>query len=144
MARQEETLPHRKPDISHLFLYGCKAYSIIHKIPKKQKLEPRASVGYLIGYDSTNIDRIWNPQKGEVFRTRDVTFDETSLYSSSQLPLALQEQVHEAPQVLEDRILQDNEKARAAVVNPLGKKRISQRSRRLVILAAITTHLQRR
>lgn len=31
-----KTLHGRKPDITHLFLYGCKAYSIIHKIPKKQ------------------------------------------------------------------------------------------------------------
>ena len=72
-----------KPHLAHLFLIGCKAYSLIHDIPRKQKLQPRASVRYLVRYDSTNIYRIWNPVKGQVFRTRDVTFDESSLYQPS-------------------------------------------------------------
>ena len=53
-----EELMGRRPDLAYLYLFGCKAYSLIHKIPRKQKLEPRASIGYLVGYDSTNIFRI--------------------------------------------------------------------------------------
>ena len=44
-----------KPTISHMRVYGCKAYPLIYKIPKLQKLEPRAHIGYLVGYSSRNI-----------------------------------------------------------------------------------------
>jgi hypothetical protein len=30
------------PSITHLRVYGCRAYPLIYKIPKKQKLRPRA------------------------------------------------------------------------------------------------------
>ena len=70
----------RKPNLAHLYLFGCTAYSLIHNIPKLKKPLPRASVGYLVGYDSSNIYRIWNPRTGTVFRTRDVTFDESAIY----------------------------------------------------------------
>jgi len=41
--------------------YGCKAYPLRQLIPRLQKLEPRAHIGYLIRYDSTNIFQIWIP-----------------------------------------------------------------------------------
>ncbi len=44
-----------KPSMNHLVLYGCRAYSYIKKRGKLEKLEPRAYIGYLVGYDSTNI-----------------------------------------------------------------------------------------
>lgn len=37
-------------------------------------------IGYLVGYEGTNIFRIWIPQKRKVIRTRDVTFNEEKLY----------------------------------------------------------------
>ena len=54
---------------------------MIHNIPKSEKLKPRAHIGYLVGYDSTNIFRIWIPSKQRVIRTRDVTFDKTLFYN---------------------------------------------------------------
>jgi len=69
-----------KPSHAHLKAYACRAYPIIHKIPKTQKVESRAHIGYLVGYDSTNIYRCWIPSKGTVARYRDVTFDETKFY----------------------------------------------------------------
>src|SRR5437764_2607650 len=76
-----------QPDISHLRVYGCKAYVMIprEKIPRTQKLAPRAEIGYLIGYDSTNIFRIWIPKKGEVRRSRDVIFDENTLFNPQEI-----------------------------------------------------------
>ena len=53
-----ESVTDSKPYLSHLKVYGCKAYTLDHHISKKQKLEPRAHIGYLVGYDSTNIFRI--------------------------------------------------------------------------------------
>jgi hypothetical protein len=53
-----QNLPDPKPNIAHLKAYGCRAYPLIQKIPKKQKLNPRARIGYLVGYKLNNIFRI--------------------------------------------------------------------------------------
>jgi len=45
-----------------------------------KKLDPQAEIGYLVGYDSTNIYRIWIPHTGKVISTRDVIFDETKFF----------------------------------------------------------------
>ena len=47
-----------KPHFAHMHVYSCRAYLLDHHIPKKKKLEPQAHIGYLVGYDSTNIYRI--------------------------------------------------------------------------------------
>ncbi|KAG7110478.1 hypothetical protein HYQ44_010868 [Verticillium longisporum] len=52
----------------------------------RRKLDPRSHIGYLCGYDSTNIYRIWVPQLKKVLRTRDVTFDESTVYKDAQSP----------------------------------------------------------
>jgi len=70
----------RKPQIAHLKAYGCRAYAMTKDAQLKRKrllkLDPRAHIGYLVGYDSTNIYRIWIPHQGKVISTRDVIFDE--------------------------------------------------------------------
>lgn len=71
------------PNLSHLQKIGCKAYALDKNIPRKQKLRERAHIGYLMGYDSTNIFRIWIPSQRKIIRTRDVQFDENSFYNSS-------------------------------------------------------------
>ncbi len=43
---------------------------------KTRRLTPRAWVGYLVGYNSSNIFRIWNPIINKVVATRDVIFNE--------------------------------------------------------------------
>ena len=53
-----------KHELAHLKRYGCKAYVLLKgpaKPPRKQKLAPRAFIGYLVGYDSTAIYRVWDP-----------------------------------------------------------------------------------
>ncbi|KAL4405393.1 reverse transcriptase domain protein [Colletotrichum abscissum] len=73
-----------KPSIAHLKRYGCRAYPLtkdyLASRQRTAKMTPRAHIGYLCGYDSTNIYRIWIPALQQVFRTRDVTFDETIVY----------------------------------------------------------------
>ena len=44
------------------------------------KLDPRAQIGYLVGYDSTNIYRIWVPHQGKIISIRDVIFDENTQF----------------------------------------------------------------
>jgi hypothetical protein len=52
------------------------------KKKRPRKLDPRAHIGYLVGYDSTNIYGVWIPPKGIVISTRDVIFDETKFFDN--------------------------------------------------------------
>ncbi len=63
-------------------MYGCRAYAYITKKlrARKAELAERAHIGFLVGYDSTNIFRVWLPSKDYVIATRDVTFDESLRY----------------------------------------------------------------
>src|ERR1700721_584992 len=76
----------RKPVLSHLRAFGCKAYTLIKSrgdpdYPGRlQKLAPRAHIGYLIGYESTSIYRVWIPYKKKVISTRDVIFNEKEFF----------------------------------------------------------------
>lgn len=77
-----ETNP--EPSTAHLRPYGCKAYALIKNRPKLDKLQPRAEIGFLVGYESTNIFRICIPSRNFiVISTRDVTFDPSQGYSPS-------------------------------------------------------------
>ena len=63
-----------------MVLPGSKAFLRKKAIPKTHKVEPRAQIGYLVGYEAWNIFRIWNPKDGTVTRHRDVDFDESKRY----------------------------------------------------------------
>ncbi|KAL6362809.1 hypothetical protein LRP88_04119 [Fusarium phalaenopsidis] len=73
------------PYLGHLRTYGSKAFAITQDAlkgrNKRQRLNPRAWIGYLVGYQSTNIYRIWNPATGKVISTRDVIFDEDEQFN---------------------------------------------------------------
>jgi transposase InsO family protein len=74
----------QKPQLAHLKAYGCRAYAMTDDAQLKDKrllkLNPRAHIGYLVGYDSTNIYRVWIPHQGKVISTRDVLFDEDRFF----------------------------------------------------------------
>ena len=76
--------PSPPPSLSHLRAFGCRAYALTRevkaKLQLKRKLKERAHIGYLIGYDSTTIFRIWVPSLDKVIRTRDVRFNESLFY----------------------------------------------------------------
>ena len=75
------------PSIAHMHPFGCKAFPFIYHIPKLQKMAPRAHIGYLVGYDSTNIFRVWIPSRDQVIRTRDVTFSNNRFYDPSNIDI---------------------------------------------------------
>jgi hypothetical protein len=81
----------RRPNETHLKIYGCKAYALTAAAQLKQKrlkrFDPKAWIGYLVGYDSSNVYRIWNPALNKVVSTRDVIFDETSTFSGNVMGL---------------------------------------------------------
>ena len=63
---------------------GCRAYPRDKDVAAAAKNAPRAHIGYLVGYDSTNIYRIWIPSKKTVLSTRDVIFDESRTYDPNE------------------------------------------------------------
>lgn len=89
----------KKPQIGHLKAYGCRAYAMTADAQrgrnKLQKLDPRAHVGYLVGYDSTNIYRVWIPHLGKVISTRDVIFDENTIFDGNKTPPELTASINE-------------------------------------------------
>jgi hypothetical protein len=99
---QELQLSNPLPGAVHLKVYECWAYSLIHKILCTRKLAPRAHIGYLVRYDSTNIFCIWILSKKKVIRTRDVIFDENLFYDLNKPDLAqlLQEEVEQIVEVV--------------------------------------------
>ena len=54
------------------------------KKKRLNKLDLQAHIGYLVGYDFTNIYRIWIPHKGIVISIRDVIFDEKTFFNGKQ------------------------------------------------------------
>ena len=51
------------------------------KEQRLQRLNPKAWIGFLIGYSSSNIYRIWVPAQNKVISTRDVIFNEDEFFS---------------------------------------------------------------
>ncbi len=82
--RDGVVIEERKPQQAHLKVYGCKAYYMttdaLKKTNRLDRLKSRAWIGFLVGYDSTNVYRIWNPVFNRVIRTRDVIFDEKTVF----------------------------------------------------------------
>ena len=72
-----------RPDVSHLRVLGSKAYVLIPpgdpKRVKSRKLDARAEIGVLIGYEGAHIYRVF--VKGKVVRSSNVRFDESALES---------------------------------------------------------------
>ena len=53
----------------------------LKKANRLQRFNPKEWIGYLVGYDSTNVYRVWNPVMNKVVRTRDVTFNEYETFN---------------------------------------------------------------
>ena len=92
-----------KPSLDHLKVYGCLAYTMTADAQLKrhrlQRLEPRVNIGWLVGYTSTNIYRIWIPKLRRIVSMRDVLFDEGQVYDDSFDPFPLQDR-----EVVEDYV----------------------------------------
>ena len=70
------------PNLGHIKIFGCKAYRKIPstQIPRLEKMAPRAEIGYLVGYDASNIFKIWILEERLVVYTHDVKFDEDAFF----------------------------------------------------------------
>lgn len=67
----------RKPLVTHLKIFGSLAFIYVPKL-KRNKLEPKAKVGILVGYAlKTKGYRIWLPEEKQIIETVHVNIDET-------------------------------------------------------------------
>jgi hypothetical protein len=72
-----------KPSMAHLSRIGAQAYYLHNKLKCGDKMESRALIGHLVGYDSTNNFRIWLLESHTVIRTQDVVFRPNTRYDGS-------------------------------------------------------------
>ena len=82
-----EVVHGRKPTVSHYKPIGCRAYALkkgTYALATADKTSSRVHIGYLMGYDSTNIFRIWVPALSRLIRTRDVVFNPKAIWKSDQ------------------------------------------------------------
>ena len=78
----EEKYTGRKPDISHLKVFGCIAYVYIPD-ERRTKLDPKAKKCIFIGYSLQQKGyRCYNPSTRRMQVSRDVVFDEMSCWYS--------------------------------------------------------------
>ena len=54
------------------------------KKKRLSKLDLQAHIGYLVGYDFTNIYRIWIPHKDTIISIKNIIFDEKTFFNSKQ------------------------------------------------------------
>ena len=76
-----------KPNIGHLRVYSCRAYPLKYNILRLNKLALRAYIGYLVGYNLTNIFQIYILSQKKVIRIKDIKFNKQLLYNNLQLDL---------------------------------------------------------
>ncbi|KAI2474987.1 hypothetical protein Ptr902_13612 [Pyrenophora tritici-repentis] len=62
-----------RPDLSRLHIIGSRGFILDKHLLRGDKLEKRTFEGFLIGYDASNIYRVWIPTN-RVIRVRDVRF----------------------------------------------------------------------
>src|SRR5579862_7442416 len=67
----------KKPNLDHIRIFGSKCYVQVPDTTSKKKLNARKTKGYLVGYEASNIYRVWCPKNRCTLRIRDVTIDES-------------------------------------------------------------------
>ena len=79
----KEVFTGEKPDISHLWIFGCPVYIHIEK-EKRTKMEPFGKKGTFVGYSETSkAFRICVPGERHVEVIQDVTFHEEETFKRS-------------------------------------------------------------
>jgi hypothetical protein len=63
-----------RPDLSRLHVIGSLGFVLNKHLPRGDKLEDRTFKGFLLGYDASNIYRVWLPATNRVICVRDVRF----------------------------------------------------------------------
>jgi hypothetical protein len=92
----EEMFTGKKPEVSHLKIFGCPVFIHIPK-EKRNKLEPSGKKGIFVGYcEVSKAFRIYIPGHRHIEISRDVTFDEEATLKKSRR-CQLEEMYEEEP-----------------------------------------------
>jgi hypothetical protein len=92
IATPKEMWTGKKPDLSHLKVFGCVAYAHLAPEQRHNKLDPTSFRGIFVGYTPTARQyRVYNPENGTTKRYSTVRFDEnkkggTLLATSGNIP----------------------------------------------------------
>jgi hypothetical protein len=79
----EEMFTRKKPEVSHLKIFGCLVFIHISK-EKRNKLEPSGKKGIFVGYcEVSKAFRIYIPSHHHIDISRDMTFDEDATLNKS-------------------------------------------------------------
>ena len=93
----QEVFCGKKPEVSHLRIFGCPVYIHIKK-EKRTKLYPSGKKGIFLGYrESSKAYRTYFLGFKKIDISRDVTFDEDSSYIKSRKRPAKEPEETEAP-----------------------------------------------
>jgi hypothetical protein len=92
----EEMFTGKKPEVSHLKIFGCPVFIHIPK-EKRNKLEPSGKKGIFVGYcEVSKAFKIYMPGHRHIEIRRDVTFDEEAVLKKSRR-CQLEEMYEEEP-----------------------------------------------
>jgi hypothetical protein len=79
----EEMFTGKKPEVSHLKIFGCPVFTHIPK-EKRNKLEPSGKKGIFVGYcEVSKVFRIYIPGHHHIEISKDMTFDEEATLKKS-------------------------------------------------------------
>jgi transposase InsO family protein len=92
----EEMFTGKKPEVSHLKIFGCPVFIHIPK-EKRNKLDPSGKKGIFVGYcEVSKAFRIYIPGQHHIDISRDVTFEEDAVLKKSKI-CQLEEVYEEEP-----------------------------------------------
>lgn len=84
-ATPHERLHGTKPDLSHLRVFGCRAYAHV-PAAHRTKLEPTAEPGHMIGYAANSAGYKIRLDNGSIITARNVVFDESTAGRATPAP----------------------------------------------------------
>jgi hypothetical protein len=121
-----------QPDLSRLHVIGSRGFVLNKHLPRGDKLEDRTFEGFLVGYDASNIYRIWIPTTNRVIRVRDVRFID-ELYKDKPSTQRVEPHIIEAVHVAEAEeydsdtiVVAQPIRQRQAIVNSSSQKQVQQ------------------
>jgi hypothetical protein len=101
----EEMFTGKKPEVSHLKIFGCPVFIHIPK-EKRNKLDPLGKKGIFVGYcEVSKAFRIYIPCQHHIEINRDVTFDEDSMLKKYKL--CHLEEVYEEEPVIPNTVMRE-------------------------------------
>ena len=102
----QEMVTDIRPDLSRLRVIGSRGFVLNKHLPRGDKLEDRTFEGFLVGYDASNIFRVWLPNTNRVIRVRDVRFID-ELYKDKPSTIPTEPHIIEAVHVPEEEHVVD-------------------------------------